>query len=186
MPAHRNGPVSSNVRPHKMYVFVRIKLITAVFASYAAAASAQEFKTFSLRENLASAKAFQEVIATSSTIPLRKPYSLMNETETAAVRSLYIDMGHSDEPPFPKNGLEPLVRLLHQAQSKLLVAGDLYLIADVNAEGDVSAVTAYGSPSPEMTKFAASALVLEKFKPALCKSVPCSQKFPFALKFAVN
>ena len=65
-------------------------------------------------------------------------------------------------------------------------AGDLYLVAEVDANGEAQSVTAYGSPDPDMTKFAASALLLQKFKPALCTGTPCAQKFPFSLGFAVH
>lgn len=149
-------------------------------------AVAQSQANFSLRENIASAKAIKDVVATSTRIPIRKTYHEMDKEEANIVRSLYTEMAANDEPPFPKHGLEPLVRMLHKAQSKLLVTGELYLVADVDADGNVVTVTAYGSPSADMAKVAASVLALERFKPALCNAVPCSQRFPFALRFAVE
>lgn len=139
-----------------------------------------------LREDLASAKAIKDVIVRSTAVPLLKRYGDMTPQEKDVIRGFYTSMGPADEPPFPDVGLEPLVKALHRAQSKLLVTGDLYLVAEVDPNGEAQSVTVYGSPSPEMTKFAASALLLQKFKPALCAGTPCAQNFPFSLRFVLH
>lgn len=161
-------------------------VVSVAVASSSLVVNSQSIGPFSLREDIASAKAIRDVIAQSTTIPIRKRYSEMTQSEKDVIRGFYTSMGPTDEPPFPAAGLEPLVRALHKAQSKLLVSGDLYLVAEVDANGDAQSVTAYGSPDPDMTKFAASALLLQKFKPALCKGTPCSQRFPFSLRFALH
>ena len=165
---------------------LRAVIFSLAVASSSLAVNSQSIGPFSLREDIASAKAIKDVIAKSTMIPLRKRYSEMTQPEKDVIHSLYTSIGPTDEPPFPEAGLEPLVRALHRAQSKLLVTGDLYLVAEVDANGEAQSVTAYGSPDPDMTKFAASALLLQKFKPALCIGTPCAQKFPFSLGFAVR
>lgn len=163
-----------------------LKVAAICCMTVAVRVEAQSPGPYELRHDMTSARAIRDVIAISSRIPLRRTFESMLAEERTALRDFYTDMKDSDEPPFPAMGLEPLVRALHKAQSRLLVSGDLYLVADVDSNGDVQTVTAYGSPSPEMTKIAASALALQKFKPALCGGVPCSQKFPFALGFKVE
>lgn len=163
-----------------------VAVVLIAFACSSMVANSQSVGPFALRDDLASAKAIKDVIAQSTKIPFRKRYADMTQAEKDVVRAFYTSMGPTDEPPFPEAGLEPLVRALHRAQSRLLVEGDLYLVADVDANGDATSVAAYGSPDPNMTKFAASALVLQKFKPALCAGIPCAQKFPFSLKFVVQ
>jgi hypothetical protein len=60
------------------------------------------------------------------------------------------------------------------------------LIATVEANGEVSSVKAIGSPSPEMTKFASTILLLTKFKPAICSGHPCRMDFPLWYEFQVE
>lgn len=95
-------------------------------------------------------------------------------------------MNKRDEPPFPADGLKPLLHAISKGQSKLLVRGELRLVADVGPDGSVLSVQALGSPSTEMTEFAASVLVLTKFKPAVCKGQPCKMQFPLYLNFDVR
>jgi hypothetical protein len=49
----------------------------------------------------------------------------------------------------------------------------------------LSEVKAIGSPSPEMTQFAASVLLLTKFKPAICGGQPCKMDYPFRFAFVM-
>ncbi|HJV62920.1 MAG TPA: hypothetical protein VJ743_18365 [Albitalea sp.] len=147
---------------------------------------AQSPPQFSLRDDAQTARAIRDVIARSQHIPFDKRYADLSSEQKDGLRSLYKDMGPADEPPFPRDGLAPLVRLLQKGQSKMLVTGPLYLIVDVSAEGEAEAVKAIGSPSPEMTQFAASVMLLTKYKPALCAGTPCKQQYPFALQFDVR
>jgi hypothetical protein len=181
----RCRPVSSTLGITSMFQQY-FALSALVISSLASPASAQTTSDFSLRQNLASSRSIQDVIARSSKIPLRKRYDEMSLEEKENIRGLYTKMEPDDEPPFPERGLAPLIRAIHRAQLKLRVEGDLYLVADVDQKGEVISVSAYGSPSTEMTNFAASAIAFEKFKPALCKGSPCPQKYPLALKFQLE
>jgi hypothetical protein len=107
----------------------------------------------------------------------------LSDEQKAILASRYENLGVQDEPPFPADGLAPIMRLLSQAQQKLLVSGSLYLIVDVGADGNAREVKAIGSPSPEMTNFAASVLALAKYKPGVCAGQPCRMQFPFVIEF---
>lgn len=158
----------------------------AAFFLLSGSAFAQSPGPYTLRSDLATAKAIPEVIARSAHLPLSKRYQDMTETERDVIRGFYTAMAPNDEPPFPKHGLGLIVKSLYAAQSRLLVSGSLYLVVDISSEGNATSVTAYGSPSPEMTKFAASLMLLTKYKPALCSGRPCAEKFPFSLAFEVQ
>ena len=41
-----------------------------------------------------------------------------------------------------------------------------------------TAVSVFESPDPEITRVAASVLMLSKFKPAVCAGRPCAMQFP--------
>lgn len=165
----------------------RIRVLAfSIIALAGTAAIAQADTRFVLREDFRSAAAIPDVLARSTSIPLNKRYADLDPEEIALLKSYYEHVGPDDEPPFPVNGIGEITNSLAKAQHKLLVRGSLYLIVDVSAAGQGTSVTAIGSPSPEMTKFAASVLLLTKFKPALCAGIPCAQKYPFHVSFRVR
>jgi hypothetical protein len=122
----------------------------------------------------------------SQTIALNKRYQELSDEDRAKLHSWWESVPEGDEPPFPANGLKPIHSAMLKAQSKLLADGELFMIATVDANGDVTQVKAIGSPSPEMTKFAASVVGLTKFKPAICSGKPCQMDYPFNYKFKIT
>ena len=119
-------------------------------------------------------------------VPNNKRYDELTADEKASVKGYYEQMEPGDEPPFPTDGLRSIDSALLKAQAKLLISGELTLVASVDADGQVTEVKTIGSPSPEMTRFAASVLLLTKFKPALCLGQPCRMEFPFRYLFRVE
>jgi len=127
--------------------------------------------------------AIRRYMVKGSQIAINKRYAELSAEERAALNRQYERIDPGDEPPFPSESLKPILEALLKAQAKLLVTGDLILLATVSATGDVTEVEAIGSPSPEMTQFAASVLFLTKFKPALCEGQPCQMQYPFSFGF---
>ena len=125
-------------------------------------------------------------VAFSHRLPFNRRYEELSNEQRALLHSYYESIGPGDEPPFPLDGLKPIVSIIQRAQAKLLVEGDLSLLVTVGGDGVAREVEAIGSPSPEMTKFAASVLMLTKFKPALCGGEPCSMQFPLYLRFGTT
>ncbi|GCL62554.1 hypothetical protein AQPW35_16350 [Rubrivivax pictus] len=121
-----------------------------------------------------------------SRIPINRPYEKLTESEREQVRNWYESMPEADEPPFPKDGLRPILDALRKAQDKLFVTGDLFPIATVDSTGVVTNVKAIGSPSPEMVRFASSVMLLTRFKPAVCTGSPCQMEFPLWQIFRVE
>jgi hypothetical protein len=124
--------------------------------------------------------------AWATTIPLNRRYGELTQEQKVAFHANYEQIADGDEPPFPVDGLRPIVDALTKAQGKLLVKGDLRLLVDVDANGDAVSVSAVGSPSPEMTKVAASVLLLTKYKPAVCAGQACKMQYPFSLSFRLE
>jgi hypothetical protein len=125
-------------------------------------------------------------VVEGSAIPLNRRYAELTAAEKALVKSQYEAMADADEPPFPVDGLEPIFKAIQRGQQQLLVDGPLDLVVDVDATGKPTAVAVMRSPDPEMTKFAASILVLQAYKPAVCGGQPCRMQFPFRMNFAVR
>jgi len=115
--------------------------------------------------------------------PLNKTYEQLTPEQKADLHAMYDSLPGGDEPPFPLEGLKPVVGAIRKAQAQLKARGELYLAVTVGADGKVKQVADYSSiNNPEMTKFAASILLMTKFKPAVCGGAPCVMQFPFNLK----
>lgn len=128
----------------------------------------------------------RKAVVGPTSIPVNLSYDQLSPETQARFKQNYEEMAEGDEPPFPRGGLKEVLEPIHKAQSKLLVRGDLFLTAKVDASGVAQSVTAIGSPSPEMTKVASHVLMLTKFKPAMCSGQPCSMEFPLRMRFKVN
>lgn len=119
-------------------------------------------------------------------VPIDLTYQQLSPEQRAVVHSWYESIPPGDEPPFPTEGMRPIHDAVRKGQAKLLVKGELMLIATVEASGEVSSVKAIGSPSPKMVKFASTVLLLTKFKPAVCAGQPCKMDFPLWYEFRVQ
>jgi hypothetical protein len=125
-------------------------------------------------------------VVRSTAVPINRTYHQLTLEQRAIVHGWYENIASGDEPPFPAEGTKRIHDAVRKAQAKLLVTGELILVATVEATGEVSTVKVIGSPSPEMTQFAASVLLLTKFKPAVCGGLPCKMDFPLAYEFQLR
>jgi hypothetical protein len=116
-------------------------------------------------------------------VPLDKSYAEFTSAQQATVKEPYLALEEGDEPPYPVHGVKPIYDWLKQAQDKLHVNGELRLDVLVGKDGTAISVTTIGAPSPEMVKFATAVMAKEKYKPAVCRGVPCEMIFPFAMEF---
>jgi hypothetical protein len=116
-------------------------------------------------------------------VPFDKRYSELTAEQQRILKSQYQRMGDADEPPFPVNGLRPIYLMLASGQRELRVNGPLSIFVEVDSEGRATKVSVLQSPNPEMTKLAASVLLLEKYKPAVCSGIPCTMEFPLRITF---
>jgi hypothetical protein len=119
-------------------------------------------------------------------VPPTKPYEALTAEQKDVVRSAYPALDPEDEPPYPLNGPKELFAALQQASSRLNATGALKLYVQVGADGKAKAVSAIGSPDPELTRFASMALLVQKYKPAICHGVPCEMIYPLSFKFTMD
>ncbi|MBC7995838.1 MAG: hypothetical protein H7Z15_21620 [Rhizobacter sp.] len=123
-------------------------------------------------------------VVKGAVLPINKRYAELTAEEKATLNRYYERVDPGDEPPFPAEGLRPIYEAMRKGQNKLGVTGELILLATVAVDGEVIEVKSLGSPSEEMTKFAASVLFFTKFQPAVCGGKPCQMQFPFAYSFS--
>jgi len=179
-----------NTRPSLGVANVRRSMtwLAAAGLAFACVARAQTSdERFGIREQRpATGSHILRDVAWSRTIPLNRRYDELTPEQKASLHAAYEHIEPGDEPPFPKDGLAPIVEALTKAQAKLLVKGSLRLIVHVEASGEASSVTAIGSPGAQMTKAAAAILMLTKYKPAMCSGQACAMDYPFEMGFAVR
>lgn len=149
-------------------------------------ASAQqpaEAARYSIKQDEPSTGSHLKRDITTSRLPVNKRYEELTREEREIFRSQYEHLAEADEPPFPANGLSGMYKALADAQQKLLVTGNLVMHVDVDSQGQGTAVTVIESPDPKLTQFAASVLLMERYKPAVCSGVPCKMQFPLSIQF---
>ena len=119
----------------------------------------------------------------SSKIPLNRTYAELTPDQKKYFHSMYESVAPGDEPPFPLEGMKSIVSAITKAQAKLKAQGDLSLVVTVGPDGAAKEVADFSSVNDrEMAKFAASVLLMTKFKPAICAKAACTMQFPFNLR----
>jgi hypothetical protein len=124
--------------------------------------------------------------ARSTTIPINKRYDELTTDQKAVLAAQYVEMKPGDEPPYPKDGTQPIIQLLIKAQERLNTTGMLYLIVTVGSDGRASTVKALGKPDSRMVDFASKLLLLTDFKPGSCAGSPCEMDYLFTLNFRLH
>jgi hypothetical protein len=119
--------------------------------------------------------------AVRSNLPLDKTYAGLDYAEKQKFLSSYPMLEDGDEPPYPANGREAVLRFFVKAAGKLRVTGLLALDVLVDGDGKARSVTVIHSPSEDLTRLATQMVMDEKYKPAACGGKPCAMVFPYAL-----
>jgi hypothetical protein len=166
-------------------IFALTALLAAALPLSAMAQAAEASAAYKLKQEEPPTGSSIKRDATISSFPYDKPYSQLSERDKQRLRALYEQMGPDDEPPFPLRGYKSIFKSLATVQSRLLVAGELDIAVIVDSEGNGTGVKVYKSPDPEMTKVVATLMMLERYKPALCKGAPCAQEFPLRMNFTL-
>ena len=122
----------------------------------------------------------------SLTIPATDPYDKLTPKQKAEFRALFNNLAESDEPPYPVEGLLPIAKSLAFALADVttpLGDGDLFMTVRVDENGDAVSTNVYATPSPRVSREAATVLIKAKYKPATCAGKPCTSEFPFTAHF---
>lgn len=122
----------------------------------------------------------------TTALPPEKTYAELTPEEKALTKAPYDHMAIDDEPPYPLHGEKELLLAMHDIAESLQVRGDLSMIVNVNSQGDAVSVEVLASPDKEFTQYVASALMLEKYKPALCDHKPCALAMLWKMHFSMH
>lgn len=168
---------------------LRQLLIGLVTASFALAASAADEppREYTLKQETASTGTrLKRDIGFSAEVPLNKKYHQLTADEKRVVHAAYEGIADGDEPPFPLGGQGAVLRGVLKIQQELMLKGELFLIAEVDAKGRVDQVSVVAAPDPQMAKGAAVVLMSTPFKPAVCAGKPCKMEYPLHLELSIR
>ncbi len=148
----------------------------------AAAAADLPRKQFELRVEETGTR-FGRAAMTSPGLPLNRRYAELDEREKALVRANYEGMPEADEPPFPAEGLLPLMTTLQIGAERGYPKGLMAVVVDVDSTGRVQHAQTYGKVDADFARFAASVLARTPFKPAVCAGKPCAMQYVLRIEF---
>lgn len=114
-------------------------------------------------------------------VELRRAWSLLSDEDRAAVRSIQPSLADGDEPPYPKQGLKPLIERLHRVRGP--AGQDLRIQLEVDHLGAVTAVGAGQPVSDEFLGQMVALMVNSAFKPGTCGGKPCTRVFAFDMRY---
>jgi len=111
-------------------------------------------------------------------VPFDKRYDELTPEQKRAFKDQYEGMPEGDEPPYPADGLQSIYGALASIAMRLQVEGPIEMHVDVDEKGVARAVQVLRTPRQDMTKPAATVLMLEKYKPGMCSGKPCRMQLP--------
>ena len=121
---------------------------------------------------------------TNIVIPPDKTYAELSLDQQNLLKRQYQPMRPGDEPPYPLYGTYRIYDAIRAAQRKLAVEGTLDMVVQIDDKGKATSVAVLSSPDPVMTRAAASILMMQQYKPAVCGGTPCAMQYPFGINFA--
>jgi hypothetical protein len=144
------------------------------------AASAGAADTYSVREAVPETGSNIARPAVYWPVPVSKTYAELSPEERRLVREQYVRLGDRDEPPYPREGMAPILNEVALVQLKERGTGLLHLAVRVDAQGVPQGVAVLKTPEPLVAKALSVTLMQARYKPALCDGTPCAGDFSFA------
>ena len=118
---------------------------------------------------------------TVAPLPLDVPYDAFTLEQKARWKSQYQSMPADDEPPYPLTGPKKVMKAVMKAVQRTDFDGDIEAVVVVRDDGNPDSVSVIKAPTDKLAKFVAQALMVEKYKPAICAGKPCAMEYPFKM-----
>lgn len=120
--------------------------------------------------------------------PLNATWEQLTPGQQNLVKSFYAALEEGDEPPYPLYGTgklySDLIKVRDAVASRL--TGDLLMHILVGKDGKPRSISSYGTLDPQFVKYAASVMMLQQFKPAVCHGEPCEMIYPAKFAFTID
>lgn len=123
-------------------------------------------------------------IASSAKVPFERSYHELTPEQQRYYKKAYAILQEDDEPPYPANGSAEMARAANAILSKTQEEGDFDANVLIDEQGKPVSVQVLKSPGPKTSETLSKALLLEKYKPAVCGGRPCSMSY--RVRFAIH
>ena len=118
-------------------------------------------------------------------VPLNSRWEQLTPEQRDKVRASYQGMGPADEPPYPLEGMAPLMQKLQKGAELFKVSGQVDMAIEIAADGSPHDVTVYSQAgTAQFTQFVASVLAMTRYKPGVCGGHACTMAFPLQVTFS--
>lgn len=112
------------------------------------------------------------------------PWAGLSEGERRLVREDYPALEDGDEPPYPINGMRPVIASITKVGwVDASFTGLVRMHVLVGADGKPRSVATIGKIPPEAARYLAGVLMLTAYKPAICHGKPCDMLMPMVFNF---
>ena len=160
------------------------RVAAALSLSLAGAAVAAD--RYALREDMAPTGTNIVRAAVTWPVPINRTYDDLTSEQKNLVRGDYVQLGARDEPPYPLEGMTPILRDLAKVSAQDFDSGLLHLAVRVDANGHPLGVAVLASPNRNMEQAMGLALLDATYKPAKCDGKPCEGDFSFKYRFELE
>lgn len=143
------------------------------------AASAGAADPYAVREDVPETGSNIQKATVHWRVPVEKRYSELSSDELRLVRDDYERLGARDEPPYPRDGMTPILTEVARVQRTNRGTGLLHLAVRVDARGEPQGIAVLASPDNAVAHGVAYALMKERYKPAMCDGAPCAGDYSF-------
>jgi len=154
--------------------------------SLALAGAAVAADRYALREDVAPTGTNIVRAAVVWPVPINRSYEELTSEQKNLVRDDYVKLGARDEPPYPLEGMTPILRELAKVSAQDFDSGLLHLAVRVDANGHPLGVAVLASPNRNMEEAMGLALLDATYKPANCDGKPCEGDFSFKYRFELE
>ena len=128
----------------------------------------------------------RDTISWSNSIPLDRPYERFTPEQKAALKSAYVNLESEDEPPFPDQGLAPILSAVSRIIGAKWYEGEVLMHVAIDAAGSAREFKLIKYPNLEIAKAVATVVAVTKFKPAKCAGQPCAMDYPLHLRLVLR
>lgn len=141
-------------------------------------------RRYAIKEAAAGSRALKEDRITS-VIPLASGWGNLTPAQKNTVRSGYPALEAGDEPPFPVKGEGALIDAISRINQALgWAGGQITFHVLIGKDGKPLRVTTYGAPDPALVRAVSQLVMLEQYKPAVCRGQPCEMIYGKQVMFS--
>lgn len=106
------------------------------------------------------------------------PWTALSAGERQTFKSGYKALEDGDEPPYPLDGLRPMISAISTLQGTFFDHyGQVRMNVLVGADGKAKSATTVGRVRDDVARYVGQTLMLTPYKPALCHGKPCDMIF---------